>query len=194
MQLTKKILNASSERVIAKCGGVNFVFEPYQEKSLSLETANWILERWEKLGLVDVSYSADISDYQLYVVKKIIEGKQAYREHKKSCVEQFISLDTEYKNQNQFGTVLNCKELRLIMKQIEDTTKQISDLQTKFGIDYEKEEFLKTQNDMFATIDTIVNSVEADSDQVRKMSEFNAYQDSVFKEVMGSVVSSSISA
>lgn len=179
-----QLLNATSEEIKTGFDGVTYYFKPYQKMTFSEMTGKWLLEREEFRGLVDISYNGKAKDYANFIAKKMLEGKAAYVIHKNHVIDQFMVLDTELKNNNQFGTVLNRKEVREVVKQIENTTKEIKEIEAKFGISIEKEDFEKKSQDMFAAIDATVAEFESNNDEKQKFKKQQAEQDSLLNSIL----------
>jgi hypothetical protein len=179
-----KLLNSTSEDIVTGYDGTRYCFKPYQMMSFSELTGRWLLEHEEFKGLVDITYNGKAKDYQSFIAMKMLQGKEAYVVHKNNVIDQFMVLDTELKNNNQFGTVLNRKEVRDVVKCIENTTKEIKEIEAKFGISIEKSDFEKKSQDMFAAIDATVAAYESDNDEKQKFKKQQAEQDSLLNSIL----------
>ena len=186
-----RLYNPTLIKIEARCGGVNYPFEPSEVRELSDSIASHILGNHLEHGMVElnVPHGMEAKDATLYVVRKTLEGLERFKQHINYILEQYISLDTEMKQQNQYGTILNHKNVKYWTKMIEDVVKCVSELETKYGMSITEEETSQRTNVLLNSIDGLVKEFEADSERksksIKEEQEINAMINSIVpKEIV----------
>jgi len=82
-----------------------------------------------------------------------------------SILGQWINLDTEIKGQNQYGTVLQSKDVKLCGKWIEMAKAMIKDLEAKYKVSFEKNEIIEKSTELQTSISSIITEFEADAEK-----------------------------
>lgn len=166
-----RLYNPTPEAIPAKFDGK--VYDVLAGKTIEVAelVGHWILERCSMRGLVplDFKLSENIKDtkknFQKYLVEQTYKGLELYIQMKNEVLQQWINLDTEIKSENQYGTVLQNKDVTTHNKWIQIARSMIKDLETKYSVSFEKDEIIQKSNELQGSIDDIIKAFEADSEK-----------------------------
>lgn len=178
-----KLLNPTPELIDSKCHGINYFMQPNQTIDVNQEVGNWIMERYAKFGLVDIT-AKDGESIRSLIPRKIIEGLDLYINHLNIVLESYVTYDTELKSVNQFGTILKHKNVRFHTKNIEIASNMIKQVEEKHGISIRKTEIEDRANLLVASIDALIAEVESDVENVQKAKQRDAELDDMIKEIL----------
>lgn len=186
-----KIFNPRPLELDTKVAGIPYHFEPSEVKELTDSVGAHILANHRSHGIVELNYLPNASkETQINnIINKTLEGLNNFKEHINFVLEQYISFDTEMKQQNQYGTILNHKNVRYWTKMLEDVSKMISGIEQKYSISITLEETKVRSENLLSSIDQIVKDFEANKEEQEKANkqerDFNKLlQDVIPKEVL----------
>lgn len=169
------LFNPTPEEVIGGFNGTKYPITPGQTIEMTEMIGNWVLSRCEHRGLV----ALDISKYDLksddlengypafkrFIVEQSYKGLERYIELKNGLLEQWVSLDTEIKAMNQFGTVLQNKGVKEVTHWISIAEGMITNLQQTHGIDFKKDDIIQKSAVLQDSIDQLIKDFEADAEK-----------------------------
>jgi hypothetical protein len=185
-----RLYNPTPELIRGAHNGNNYYLEPGHFIQVTQETGEWILQRFSFLGVVDISIDAKDKkkDIQIKIVQKAAEGLEAYIAQKHHVIEQYIVLDTEMKQENQFGTVLNHKNVKQQSKFVELGTSMLKDLESKYGLSLRKAESEAKTKELFSSIDSIITEFEMDAEAQDKARRRETEIEGMLKELVPTAV------
>jgi hypothetical protein len=185
-----KIYNPSPEAHFTAFNGIKYLINPGTCISLNTETAEWILERWAFVGIVDITANPDIKDMQSHVIRQTLHGLNRYIESLHHRIDQFIELDTEMKQANQHGTILKHKAVKRTTELLEIASKMVKDIENKYGISLAKSEIDEKTNVLLTSIDLMISEFENDADAQKKAKEEEKSVDTLLESMIPDIVKS----
>lgn len=167
-----RLFNPTPQMIPCKCYGVNYFLNPYQNRDLTPETGNWILERFGHYGIVDITIKEfDKKKVAHFIAQKSMEGLTTYIEHLNSLLESYMNFDTEMKSVNQFGTVLKHRNVRDITELLESATIMLKELEDKYKVSIKRANVEERTKSLKTKIETLIEEMESDADNERKSKE-----------------------
>lgn len=194
MEVMTRLYNPTPFVIVGSFDGRQYYIEGGTSINLPDEVAWWILERFDRYGLVSISPLGKAKDvmkdkvkYLAFVVKKALEGLEKYSQTLNNALESFLLLDTELKQNNQHGTVLKCKSVRELTDKLNTITRLISDIEKKHGVSIAQQEYKDRSKLVLDSIDSQLKSFEEDEERKQKAAEDDAKANAVIKQIQDSM-------
>lgn len=179
-----KLYNPTLDTIFAKYAGIPYFVLPMQTISVSEETGRILFQRFEKFGLVDLTIGADdIDDVKNLVPRRILGGMYKYLEHLNENLENWVKLDSEYKNQNIFQTVLKNKFVVDLEAKRERIIKTIEKNEKEYGIKIRTEDIDQKTLELSDEIARIMLEYEEDAEKYKKGIELQAEADRILESL-----------
>ncbi len=168
-----KLYNPTPEAIPGAFDGKTYPINSNSVIDVPDLVGNWIMEREAFRGLVILELKALIADakknskslIEKHIVEQAYKGLEKYIQMKNDILGQWINLDTEIKGQNQYGTVLQSKDVKLCGKWIEMAKAMIKDLEAKYKVSFEKNEIIEKSTELQTSISSIITEFEADAEK-----------------------------
>ena len=145
------LMNAAPEKVVGQHDGAYYVFSPGERKEiLNPYAAKHIVKRWEKYGIVDITFNESIAkqfvDHELFVHEKRKEGLQNVLQTLLEQNQGYMSFDEEC-GQKQSVERLKFSQAQKVVqakiKAVEELIKRAEDYNTQELLDKKSEKLLE---------------------------------------------------
>lgn len=180
-----KIYNPTNEVVVARHDGNIFEIRPGKYISVTETTGEWIIDRYKTYGIVNIDPSDGVKDYKLFLVKKTMEGIKNKLDHLYVVVDQFIVMDTNVKEINGGGTVMNSRPVKNVVDSIAVYTSILKSLEEKFGFSIASDDYKAKLINIEDSVNSIVAAFEADEESKKIQESSQAEVDAVISEAIG---------